>query len=110
MNAPSVEESPVSPVQIIRTAAFALIAGGVALGLVPGGPCGAGWWPLVSVNASFGWIGYGDAPSMGMATTVCGTAMAPVGSWAIALTAIGAALLLGVWRSTRQGAKAEPEK
>jgi hypothetical protein len=107
---PRVEESSMSPVQIIRTLAFALIVGGVALGLVPGGPCGAGWWPLVSVNASFGWIGYGDAPSMGMGTTVCGTAMAPVGSWAIALVVVGAALLLGVWRSTRQGSRAEPEK
>lgn len=84
-----------SPVQIIRTLAAASIAGGLALGLVPSGSCGAGWWAPGSVDGSFGWFAVGEAPGMGAG--ICETAMAPVGSWAIALIVVGATLLAGVW-------------
>lgn len=87
-----------SPVQIVRTVAIALIAGGVALGLVPSGPCGAGWWSLTGGDSSFGWFAYEAAPSM--VTDTCGTAMAPVGSWAISLIVVGATLLAGAWFNT----------
>lgn len=70
-------------VQIIRTVATALILGGGALGLVPGGSCGSGWLRPSSVGLS-----------------ACGDVMAPVGSWAIALIAVGVTLLVGVWIST----------
>ncbi|WP_017588116.1 hypothetical protein [Nocardiopsis ganjiahuensis] len=103
-----------SPVQIVRTVAVALIAGGVALGLVPGGTlglvpggtCGAGWQSSPSGAASFGWFAYEETFSM--TESSCQTAMAPVGSWAIALIVIGAALLAGAWLTTPNRPKAEP--
>ncbi|MFJ9554051.1 hypothetical protein ACIRPH_09550 [Nocardiopsis sp. NPDC101807] len=100
-----------SPVQIVRTVAFALIAGGVALGLVPGGSCGAGWWPLVDMDASFGWFAYEEVsrPGTGMGAGLCGTTMAPVGSWAVALVVVGATLLLGAWITTPYGPQGRPE-
>ncbi len=98
-----------SPVQIIRTAAAALIAGGVSLGLVPGGSCGAGWWTPPGDDASYAWFALGEAPpSPGVG--VCETAMAPVGSWAFALIVVGAALLAGVWVNTSYRPKDMPEK
>ncbi|WP_433696923.1 hypothetical protein [Nocardiopsis sp. CA-288880] len=99
-----------SPVQIIRTAAFALIAGGVSLGLVPGGSCGAGWWPLVDMNASFGWFAYEEVSRPAIGAGLCGTTMAPVGSWAIALIVVGATLLLGAWINTPYGPQGKPEE
>ncbi|MFD3687093.1 hypothetical protein ACFWTE_20015 [Nocardiopsis sp. NPDC058631] len=90
-----------SPVQIIRTVAIALIAGGGALGLIPSGSCGAGWWAPVNADSSYGWFGYGDGPTV--LTGGCGTAMAPVGSWAIALIVVGATLLVGALINTRTG-------
>lgn len=101
-----------SPVQIVRTVAIALIAGGVALGLMPSGPCGAGWgkgWGNPSgAGDSFGWFAYEGAP--GMVTDTCQTAMAPVGSWAIALIVIGVTLLLGLWFHTSYRPKGEPKQ
>lgn len=70
-----------TPIQIIRTVATALILGGGALGLIPGGPCGSGWLSPTSMGG-------------------CGDVMAPVGSWAIAMIAVGATLLVGAWIST----------
>lgn len=67
-----------SPVQIIRTVATALITGGGALGLVPTGPCGAGWWAPSRGEAAFGWFAYGEAPPNALVGG-CETAMAPVG-------------------------------
>ncbi|WP_017604727.1 hypothetical protein [Nocardiopsis alkaliphila] len=97
-----------SPVQIIRTVAIALIAGGAALGLVPSGSCGAGWWePSPGGSASFGWFAHTDISS-GTITT-CGTAMEPVGSWATALVVIGVALLLTMWFNTHYRPKTEEE-
>lgn len=97
-----------SPVHILRTVAIALVAGGVALGLVPSGPCGAGWWTPTSGHNSFGWFAYEAAPSIGIG--VCETAMAPVGSWAIALTVVGVALLAGAWFNTSYLPKGEPKQ
>ncbi|MBE1460884.1 hypothetical protein H4W79_005098 [Nocardiopsis terrae] len=83
-----------SPVQIIRLAALALVAGGAALGLVPSGPCGSGWLTLpAGTDELHGWFVMGEAPDLVMVT--CGAAMAPAGSWAIALIVIGAVLLVG---------------
>ncbi|GHD26910.1 hypothetical protein GCM10007147_25500 [Nocardiopsis kunsanensis] len=93
-----------SPVQVIRTLATASVAGGLALGLIPSGPCGAGWWAPGSVDGSFGWFAAGEAPRMGAGGT-CETAMAPVGSWAIALIVVGATLLAGVWSCAQDGPK-----
>ncbi|MEU1899547.1 hypothetical protein ABZ512_14310 [Nocardiopsis dassonvillei] len=98
-----------SPVQIIRAVAAALIAGGVSLGLVPGGDCGAGWWTPTGGEAAYGWFAYGEAPP-NPGVGVCETAMAPVGSWAFALIVIGAALLAGVWINTSYRPKDMPEK
>ena len=98
-----------SPVQIIRTVATALIAGGGALGLVPTGSCGAGWWAPSSGEASFGWFSYGEAPP-NMLVGGCETAMAPVGSWAVALIAVGAALLVGVWSHAQYRPTDAPKK
>lgn len=98
-----------SPVQIIRTVAAALIAGGGALGLVPSRSCGAGWWAPSSVDNSFGWFAVGDPPSS-MGAGVCETAMAPVGSWAIALIVVGATLLAGVWFNTTYRPTDRPRK
>ncbi len=97
-----------SPVQIIRTVAAALIAGGGALGLVPGGSCGAGWWAPSSGDEYYGWFAFGEAPPSMLAGT-CGTAMAPVGSWAIALIVAGATLLAGVWINTSYRPKDKPK-
>ncbi|MFD6953024.1 hypothetical protein A6A08_17050 [Nocardiopsis sp. TSRI0078] len=99
-----------SPVQIVRTVATALIAGGVTLGLVPGGSCGAGWWAPSGVGDSFGWFAYTEMPPPAMVSGVCGTAMAPVGSWAIALVVVGATLLAGVWINTSYPPKDMSEK
>lgn len=96
-----------SPVQILRTVATASIAAGLALGLVPSGSCGAGWWAPGSVDESFGWFPAGEAPTMGAG--ICETAMAPVGSWAIALIVIGATLLAGAWANTQYGPKNRPK-
>ncbi|WP_159944670.1 hypothetical protein [Nocardiopsis sp. FR6] len=99
-----------SPVQIIRTVAAALIACGGALGLVPGGPCGAGWWaPSGGDETYYALFALGEAPP-GMLAGVCNTAMAPVGSWAIALIVAGAALLAGVWITTSYRPKDKPKK
>jgi heme/copper-type cytochrome/quinol oxidase subunit 1 len=99
-----------SPAKIIRTVAAALIAGGAALGLVPSGSCGAGWWIPISGDATYGWFAYQPleeaAPTM-MAST-CDMVMAPVGSWAIALVVIGATLVAGMWFHTRHRPKGEP--
>lgn len=111
METPRVEESALSPVQIIRTVAAALIAGGGALGLVPTGPCGAGWWAPPSGYASFGWFAYQpleEGPPSGMAST-CDMALAPVGSWAVALIVIGGTLLAGVWLNTHDRPREEPK-
>ncbi|WP_304451497.1 hypothetical protein [Nocardiopsis sp. YSL2] len=97
-----------SPVQIIRTVAAALIAAGGALGLVPSGPCGAGWWDPHSTEEMIGWYSLGDMPP-GMLAGSCGTAMAPVGAWAIALIAAGATLLAGVWITTIYRPQDEPK-
>ena len=96
------------PAQILRTVAAASIAAGLALGLVPSGSCGAGWWAPGSVDGSFGWFAAGEAPRMGAG--ICETAMAPVGSWAIALIVIGATLLAGVWVHTQDGPKGPPKE
>ncbi|MET9795062.1 hypothetical protein [Nocardiopsis alba] len=72
-----------SAVQIIRTVATALIIGGGTLGLIPGGSCGSGWLRPSSVGMS-----------------ACGDVMAPMGSLAIALIAVGVTLLVGAWVST----------
>nr|WP_285732677.1 hypothetical protein [Nocardiopsis sp. ATB16-24] len=98
-----------SPVQIIRTVATALITGGGALGLVPAGPCGAGWWAPSRGEAAFGWFAYGEAPPS-MVVGGCETSMAPVGSWAVALIAVGAALLVGVWTHTQYRSTDTPKK
>lgn len=98
-----------SPGQIVRTVAVALVAGGLSLGLVPAGQCGAGWWDPVSArDGSFGWFAY-EGMSGSLATT-CETAMAPVGSWAIALIVAGATLLLGAWFHTSYRPKAQSEQ
>ncbi|WP_160050965.1 MULTISPECIES: hypothetical protein [unclassified Nocardiopsis] len=97
-----------SPVQIIRTVAAALIAGGGALGLVPGGPCGAGWWSPFGGDEYYAWFALGEPPPS-MAAGMCGTAMAPVGSWAIALIVIGAALVAGVWITTSYRPEDKPK-
>ncbi|MCP3013055.1 hypothetical protein NGM33_06895 [Nocardiopsis dassonvillei] len=97
-----------SPVQIVRTVAAALIAGGGTLGLVPGGPCGAGWWaPSGGDGAHYGWFALGEEPP-NMLAGVCNTAMAPVGSWAIALIVAGVTLLAGVWITTSYRPKDKP--
>jgi hypothetical protein len=99
-----------SPVQIIRTVAAALIAGGAALGLVPGGSCGAGWWaPSGGDETYHGWFALGETPP-GMLAGTCGTAMAPVGSWAIALIVVGAALLAGARLNTLYQPRDEPKE
>ncbi len=55
-----------SPVQIIRTIATALIAGGGALGLLPSGPCGAGWWSFPGGDELYGWFALGGlTPDVG---------------------------------------------
>lgn len=99
-----------SPVQVIRTVAFALIAGGLSLGLVPGSSCGAGWWPLVDMNASFGWFAYEGVSRPAIEAGLCGTTMAPVGSWAVALIVVGATLLLGAWINAPYGPKVKTEE
>ncbi|MDE3724659.1 MULTISPECIES: hypothetical protein [Nocardiopsis] len=101
-----------SPVQIIRTVAAALIAGGAALGLVPGGSCGAGWWSLPSTGDSFGWFAYTpitDGPPV-LPQDMCETATAPLGSWAIALVVMGAVLLAGAWFTTSHRSGGEPKE
>jgi heme/copper-type cytochrome/quinol oxidase subunit 1 len=100
----------VSPVQIIRLLAAALIVGGVALGLVPSGPCGAGWWAPISGHSSFGWFAYQplEEAAPNVMTSTCDMVMAPVGSWAIALVVVGATLVAGVWFHTRHRPKGEP--
>ncbi|WP_028647979.1 hypothetical protein [Nocardiopsis sp. CNT312] len=97
-----------SPVQIIRTIAMALIVGGTALGLVPSGSCGAGWWSFPGGDELYGWFAFGEAPP-NIGIGVCETAMAPVGSWAIALIVVGATLLAGVWKYTRDRPKDGPD-
>ncbi|MBB6121604.1 hypothetical protein [Nocardiopsis algeriensis] len=101
-----------SPVQIVRTVAVALIAGGGALGLVPTGSCGAGWWrPPLGGDAVFGWFAYEELPRDGLSwIDSCDTVMAPVGSWALALAVIGAALWAGVRFSVRPRPEGTPEK
>ncbi|MEU3307775.1 hypothetical protein [Nocardiopsis sp. NPDC006832] len=98
-----------SPVQIIRALAIALIAAGSALGLVPTGPCGAGWWSFPMPERSFGWFSYEDLPHQ---TTIglggCETALVPVGSWAIALVAAGIALLVTLRLNTQRRTTDEP--
>lgn len=100
-----------SPVQIIRTVATALIAAGGALGLVPTGPCGAGWWSFPMPERSFGWFAYEDLPHQ---TTIglsgCETALAPVGSWAIALIAAGIALLVTLRMNARNRTTEKPQE
>lgn len=97
-----------SPVQIIRTVAIALIAGGGALGLIPSGSCGAGWWePSPGDSASFGWFAYTEISDR--AFTTCGPTMSPVGSWATALVVIGVALLVAMWFNTHYRPKTEGE-
>ncbi|WP_017610001.1 hypothetical protein [Nocardiopsis xinjiangensis] len=96
-----------SPVQILRTVAAASIVAGLALGLVPSGSCGAGWWAPGSVDGSFAWFAVGEAPRMDAG--ICETAMAPVGSWAIALIVVGATLLAGVWANTQYWTKDRPK-
>jgi len=44
-----------------------------------------------------------------MMADVCGTAMAPVGSWAIALIVGGVALLVSVWINTSYQVRGEPQ-
>ncbi|MEC3893449.1 hypothetical protein ACFWZ7_05155 [Nocardiopsis alba] len=87
-----------TPVQIVRAAAVTLIAGGSVLGLVPGGPCGAGWWSPDGAHgaASFGWFAYTEisTPPREFGISGCATATAPVASWAIALLVMGAVLLV----------------
>ncbi|GAB2511360.1 hypothetical protein [Nocardiopsis aegyptia] len=97
-----------SPVQIIRTVAAALITGGGALGLVPTGPCGAGWWTPPSGAVSFGWFAYEEVQANRVVGT-CDMAMAPVGSWAIALIVVGGTLLAGVWLNTHYRPREEPK-
>lgn len=82
-----------SSAQIIRTVAIALIAGGGALGSVPNRSCGAGWWMPPPDGPYHGLYGLGGRSDMAIAT--CETAMAPVGSWALALVMAGAILLVG---------------
>ncbi|WP_067598057.1 hypothetical protein [Nocardiopsis listeri] len=102
-----------SPVQIIRTVATALIAAGGALGLVPTGPCGAGWWsfPMPRGYAGFGSFNSEDLPHQ---TTIglsgCETALAPVGSWAIALIAAGIALLVTLRMNARNRTTEKPQE
>lgn len=93
-----------SPVQIIRALATASIAAGVALGLVPTGPCGAGWWSFPMPERSFGWFDYESTSIPPIGPGACETVMAPVGSWAIALVAAGVALLV----TLRMNTGAEP--
>ena len=74
-----------TPVQILRTLATALILGGLSLGLIPmgsGGSCGSGWLEGAGVG-----IG-------------CGPVMAPVGSWALALIVVGATMHVSAWMNT----------
>ncbi|MEU3023116.1 hypothetical protein ABZ644_10550 [Nocardiopsis alba] len=96
-----------TPVQIVRAAAVTLIAGGVVLGLVPGGSCGAGWWSPAGAHgaASFGWFAYTEisTPPPGLGMSDCGVAMAPVASWAIALLVMGAVLLVLSFNTHRLG-------
>ncbi|CAL9509426.1 hypothetical protein SUDANB121_03619 [Nocardiopsis dassonvillei] len=101
-----------SPVQIIRTMAAALIAGGAALGLVPAGSCGAGWWTPLGATASFGWFAYTpyEDRSPFLPQDMCEAAMAPVGVWAVALVVMGATLLAGVWFTTSYRPKRRPER
>ncbi|GAA1469799.1 hypothetical protein NE857_00695 [Nocardiopsis exhalans] len=88
-----------SLVQIVRTVGIALIAGGIALGLIPQGRCGSGWGgPFHAEGGSFGWFAYEGTP--GTMIAACETVMAPVRSWAIALIVVGATLLLGAWFHT----------
>lgn len=100
-----------SPAQILRTMAIALIAAGGALGLVPTGPCGAGWWsfPMPHGYAGFGSVNSEDLPYR---TTIglsgCETALAPVGSWAIALVAAGVALLVTLRMNAQRRTTDEP--
>ncbi len=107
---PVLRRSLLSPVQIVRTVAIALIAGGAALGLIPSGSCGAGWWEPPSSGDLYGWFAFGGPPDIEPVT--CWTAMAPVGSWATALVVIGVALLLTMWFNTHYRPKTErqPEK
>ncbi|MGQ4268558.1 hypothetical protein [Nocardiopsis changdeensis] len=104
-----------TPTQIVRTVAAALIAGGAALGLVPGGRCGAGWWsPLYGDGTSYGWFGYSSLDGSGMPAVLphemCEAATAPVASWAIALVVMGAALLAGVWFTTSYTPRQRPRQ
>ncbi|KOX22269.1 hypothetical protein ADL05_03445 [Nocardiopsis sp. NRRL B-16309] len=85
-----------------------MIAGGVALGLVPSGPCGAAWWRPMRGDATFGWYSLGETPDMMINS--CGMAMAPAGSWAIALIVSGAALVAGVWFHTAHRPTEEPKE
>lgn len=97
-----------SPVQIIRTLAAASVAGGLALGLIPSGPCGAGWWAQGSSEPSFGWFAAGEAPEM--TGGICATAMVPVGSWALLLTVVGVTVLVGVRVYAQNGPKDRPKE
>lgn len=100
-----------SPVRIVRTVAAALIAGGAALGLVPGGSCGAGWWSPPGASDSFGWFAYTplDQPPVPPVGT-CDAAMGPVGSWATALVVMGAVLLAGAWSTASRAPGGDPEE
>lgn len=72
-------------VQIVRTVGLAMILAALVLGLIPmgpGGACGSGWLERA---------GYGPG---------CGDVMAPLGSWALALIAAGATLLVSAWINT----------
>lgn len=95
-----------SPAQIIRTVAIALITGGGALGLVPSGMCGAGWWRPSPDADLHGWYALGGSP--GTEITMCETAMAPVGSWATALVVIGVTLVVVMWFNAHYRLKGEP--
>lgn len=83
-----------SPLQIIRAIAIALISGGSALGLVPTSSCGAGWWSYPMPERAFGWFAYEEASARNFSFNGCEVTMAPVASWAVALVAAGVALLI----------------
>ena len=84
-----------SPVQIIRTIAIALISGGGALGLVPTSWCGAGWWSFPMPEVGYAAFGLRtEEPLRFPQVSGCEVALAPVGSWAVALVAAGVALII----------------
>ncbi|OKI16310.1 hypothetical protein A6A08_26170 [Nocardiopsis sp. TSRI0078] len=67
------------------------------------------WNNLGQAVEQYASFALGEAPP-NMGTGLCETAMAPVGSWAIALIAVGATLLAGAWVTTSSRPTNEPKK